>query len=72
VATLIRAKALRIDPLDEQTAFHVGVRIGITGVDDGVDGHVALLAARVRAVVFTSDPADIRALDPSFARSHSR
>lgn len=67
VARLLRAKAVRIDPLDDKTAFQVGVRLGATGSDDAVDGHVALLAARVRGVVYTSDPTDIRALDPTLS-----
>ncbi len=65
IAKLLRAKGVRVDPLDEQTALQVGVLLGSADTDDVVDGHVALLAARVRGVVYTSDPENIRALDSS-------
>lgn len=65
IAKLLKAKGLRVDALDEQNALQIGIRLGATGTDDVIDAHVALLAARVRGVVFTSDPDDIRALDSS-------
>lgn len=65
VARLLKADGVRTDPLDAQTALAVGTRLGAAGTADVVDGHVAILAARVRGVVYTSDPDDIRALDPS-------
>lgn len=65
IAKLLKAKGVRVDVLDEQVAFQIGSRLGATGADDVTDAHVALLATRVRGVVFTSDPEDIRALDSS-------
>ena len=37
---------------------------GRSGTADVVDASVALLARRLRAVVVTSDPDDLRRLDP--------
>lgn len=65
IAKLLKSQGIRVDPLDEEAALQVGVRLSSTGSDDVVDGHVALLAARVHGVVYTSDPEDIRALDPT-------
>lgn len=65
IAKLLKSRGIRVDALDEQTALQVGVRLSSVGSDDVVDGHVALLAARVHGVVYTSDPDDIRALDPA-------
>lgn len=63
VARLLHAKAVRIDPMDESTAYQVGTKLAQTGTSDVVDAHVALLAAKVRGNVLTSDPDDIRAID---------
>ena len=64
VARLLRAKALRIDELNEARAYAVGLKLADTGSSDVVDAHVALLAGQVGGRVFTSDPDDIRRLDP--------
>lgn len=65
LARLLRSRAIRIDPLDDQTAFQVGVLLGRSKTSDVVDGHVALLARQFRGPVFTSDPDDLRAVDPT-------
>lgn len=67
VAKLLKAKGVRVDTLDEKTALQIGLRLGSVDGDDVIDGHVALLAARVRGVVYTSDPDDIRSLDASLS-----
>ncbi|MDN5933157.1 MAG: PIN domain-containing protein [Pseudonocardia sp.] len=64
IARLLRTRTLTIDPLTEDLAFQLGVLLARTGSSDVVDAHVALLARRLRAVVVTSDPDDIAALDP--------
>lgn len=64
IARLLRTRTLTIDPLTEDLAFQLGVLLARTGSADVVDAHVALLARRLRAVVVTSDPDDIAALDP--------
>lgn len=63
VVRLLRAEAIRVDSLTEETAYRLGVLLAASGVADVTDAHVALLARRVRASVATSDPDDIQALD---------
>lgn len=64
-ARLLRAQAVRVDPLSEDLAYQLGILLGSSGSTDVVDAHVALLARRLRATVLTSDPDDIAALDPT-------
>ena len=63
IAKLVRAAAVRIDALDDATAFRIGLKLAETDTRDVIDAHVALLAARVGGRVFTSEPRDIRRLD---------
>ena len=52
-----------LDELDERRAKEIGVRLGARGMGDVADAHVACVAASRKAVVATSDPEDIAALD---------
>lgn len=65
IARLLRSRAVSVDPLTEDLAFRLGVLLARSRTADVVDGHVALLARRLRATVVTSDPTDIAALDPT-------
>jgi len=65
VARLLATETVRVEPLDDHTARQVGLVLTSSGTCDIVDGHVALLARRVRGTVFTSDPGDIAAIDPT-------
>lgn len=65
IARLLNRDAVTVDPMSEQVAFAVGALLARAGTSDVVDGHVALLARRLRATVITSDPTDIAALDPT-------
>ncbi|MGH4026607.1 MAG: PIN domain-containing protein [Pseudonocardiaceae bacterium] len=65
VVRLLRAQAVRVDPLSEDVAYQLGILLGSSGTTDVVDAHVALLARRLRATVLTSDPDDVAALDPT-------
>lgn len=67
VIRLIRANAVRVDPLSEDLAYHLGLLLATSGTSDVVDAHVAWLARRLRATVVTSDPDDIAALDAALA-----
>jgi hypothetical protein len=60
---LLRAGAIRVDPLSEDVAYSLGLLLARSGTSDVVDAHVALLARRLQAIVLTSDPDDLRALD---------
>ena len=65
LARLLRSPVCRIEPLDDTAAKVVGQLLGVTGESDVVDGHVVALA-RARGIgVVTSDPNDIRQLDPT-------
>jgi hypothetical protein len=53
-----------IIPLDLGDATAVGILLGQTGTADIVDAHVVICAQRAGQAVVTSDPGDIRRLDP--------
>lgn len=65
VATLLNDPAVTDVPLDGVTARAVGLVCGRTGHADIVDVHVVLHAREHGHVVVTSDPDDLRAVDPS-------
>jgi predicted nucleic acid-binding protein len=62
---LLRAGAVRVDPLSEDVAYRLGLLLANSGTEDVIDAHVALLARRLHAKVLTSDSDDLTALDPS-------
>jgi predicted nucleic acid-binding protein len=62
---LIGGDAVRVEPLTEEAARHVGQLLAASGTSDVVDGHVAVLAQSLQAAVVTSDPKDLNRLDPS-------
>ncbi len=49
--------------LDEQTAYVVGLLLGLRGVNDVVDASVIVCARRYGQPVVTGDPEDLRRLD---------
>jgi predicted nucleic acid-binding protein len=65
IARLLATRAVRVEPLDDELARAVGILVGAAGASDVVDGHVALLARRTRATVYTSDENDIHRIDPT-------
>jgi predicted nucleic acid-binding protein len=67
VMRLLRAGAIRVDPLLEDVAYRLGLLLAKSGTSDIVDAHVALLARRLRATVVTSDPDDLTALDSTLS-----
>ena len=67
LARLLETPELIVVPLDDPTARAVGVLCGQSGHHDVIDVHVALLAAEMGHHVVTSDPDDIRAVNPSLA-----
>jgi len=52
----------RVDPVQEETAKAAGVLCGKAASSNVVDATVVVLAASLRAVIWTSDPQDISAL----------
>ncbi|MGF1647593.1 MAG: PIN domain-containing protein [Kineosporiaceae bacterium] len=65
VARLLSDRSVAVAELDGATARAVGVLSGRSGHPDVVDVHVALTARQLDALVVTSDPDDIRRVDPS-------
>jgi predicted nucleic acid-binding protein len=51
-----------VDALDEDRAREIGVRLGAHGGNDVADAHVSCCAVERRAIVATSDRADIETL----------
>jgi predicted nucleic acid-binding protein len=59
----------RVDPVGLETAKAAGILCGRAGTSDVVDAIVAIMAAATGAVIWTSDPGDIKAVaDESSAR----
>lgn len=61
---LVSSDVLFVCPLDLAEARAAGALCGVTGTSDVIDASVALLARRHGASVVTSDPDDLRRLDP--------
>lgn len=61
---LLKRTQTRVVALDEQTACISGMLLGRRGGSDVVDASVVICARRHRQVVVTSDPQDLRRLDP--------
>lgn len=65
LARVISANGVTIDPLDADNAQAAGQLCGATGTTDIVDPSVVVLTRAVGGVVLTSDPDDMRNLDPA-------
>jgi predicted nucleic acid-binding protein len=67
IARLLRASVSSVIPLDQRTALRIGTRCAIGGVSDVIDVSVALCALDNAQPVVTSDPDDLRAIEPSLS-----
>ena len=65
LARLLRQPTTDIVDLDRVDATNVGRLLAASGTADVVDGHVVVCARRAGQGVVTSDPDDLRRLDPS-------
>ena len=65
LACLLGSSLVDVAPLDDAGARRAGQLCGATGTSDVVDASVVLIAQQRGDVVVTSDPEDIRRLDPS-------
>jgi predicted nucleic acid-binding protein len=65
LARLVRQPTTDVTALDRVDATHVGRLLAASGTSDVVDAHVAVCARRAGQAVVTSDPDDLRRLDPS-------
>jgi predicted ATPase len=65
LARFLRSEEVEIIPLDEQLARACGELCGATNTSDIIDASVAIIARGRRDPIITSDPHDLRHLDPS-------
>ena len=65
LARLIRQPTTDVVSLDRVDATNVGRLLAASGSSDVVDAHVVICARRSGQRVATSDPEDLRALDPT-------
>ena len=65
LARLLRQPTTDVVPLDRVDATNVGRLLAASGTSDVVDAHVVICARRARQQAVTSDPDDLRVLDPT-------
>jgi hypothetical protein len=65
LARLVRQPTTDVVPLDRVDATNVGRLLSASATADIVDAHVAICARRTQQQVVTSDPDDLRRLDPT-------
>jgi hypothetical protein len=65
LSRLIRQPGTDVIALGRVDATHVGRLLAASGTSDIVDAHVVICARRAAQPVVTSDPGDLRQLDPS-------
>jgi predicted nucleic acid-binding protein len=65
LARLLRQPTTDVVPLDRVDATNVGRLLAASGTADVVDAHVVICARRAGQQALTSDPDDLRALDPT-------
>ena len=64
LARLVRQPTTDVVPLDRVDATNVGRLLSASATADVVDAHVVICARRADQKVVTSDPDDLRRLDP--------
>jgi hypothetical protein len=64
LARLLKHDHTNVVPLDHATARVVGLLLGLRRCSDAIDASVVVCARRHRQGVVTSDPDDLRRLDP--------
>lgn len=62
---LVRQPTTDVIPLDRVDATSVGRLLAASGTSDIADAHVVICARRSNQQVVTSDPGDLRKLDPA-------
>ncbi|MBI4903213.1 MAG: PIN domain-containing protein [Acidobacteria bacterium] len=65
LARFLRSDEVEIVPLDEQLARSCGELCRATNSSDVIDASVVILARERREPIVTSDPKDLRRLDPA-------
>ncbi len=64
LARFLRTEDVKIVPLDEQVARSCGELCAATNTSDIIDASVVIVARERRDPIVTSDPNDLRRLDP--------
>jgi hypothetical protein len=67
LARLIRQPGTDVISLDRVDATNTGRLLAASGTSDIADAHVVICARRASQPVVTSDPGDLRALDPAIS-----
>ena len=65
LSRFLRSDEVEIIPLDEQLARSCGELCGAANSPDVIDASVVILARERREPIITSDPTDLRRLDPA-------
>jgi hypothetical protein len=65
LARFLRTEEVEIVPLDDQLARSCGELCGASNTADIIDASVVILARQRRDLIVTSDPSDLRRLDPA-------
>ncbi len=65
LARLVRQPATDVAELDRLDATNVGRLLAASGTSDIADAHVVICARRAGQHIVTSDPGDLRLLDPA-------
>jgi hypothetical protein len=65
LARFLRSTEVEVIPLDEQLARTCGELCAATSTSDIIDASVVILARERRDLIVTSDPHDLRRLDPT-------
>ncbi len=65
LARFLRSHEVEVIPLDEQLARSCGELCGAANASDIIDASVVILARQKRDPIVTSDPNDLRRLDPA-------
>ena len=61
----LRSEGVEIIPLDEHLARSCGELCGAAGASDVIDASVVIVARERQNLIVTSDPGDLRRLDPA-------
>jgi predicted nucleic acid-binding protein len=64
LARLLGSGAVHVQQLDRDEAQATGVLCGESATSDVVDASVVLLGRKLAAIIVTSDPEDLRRVDP--------
>ena len=64
LARFLRTEEVEIVPLDQELARSCGELCGATGTSDVIDASVVILGRERRDIIVTSDPDDLRRLNP--------